>query len=275
MKNTKWITLAAMALMLSACGEEETKPVSQPQEDLVEIENEEEKEEVVEKEEDVEEEVIEEDAEPQYEINEANWTVKPIADAPSKVVLLTIDDAPDKKSLEMAKTLKSLNAPAIFFINGHFIDTDEEKAVLKEIHEMGFEIGNHTQTHANLKQLSEEEQRAEIMQVSDSIESIIGERPKFFRAPFGVNTDFSRALVKEQGMLLMNWTYGYDWESKYQDANALADIMVNTEFLTDGANLLMHDRLWTAAALTDIVEGLRAKGYEMVDPTTIKGVTTE
>ncbi|WP_394187236.1 polysaccharide deacetylase family protein [Paenisporosarcina quisquiliarum] len=275
MKNTKWITLAAMALMLSACGEEETKPVAQPQEDLVENENEEEKEEVVEKEEDFEEEVIEEDAEPQYEINEANWTVKPIADAPSKVVLLTIDDAPDKKSLEMAKTLKSLNAPAIFFINGHFIDTDEEKAVLKEIHEMGFEIGNHTQTHANLKQLSEEEQRAEIMQVSDSIESIIGERPKFFRAPFGVNTDFSRALVKEQGMLLMNWTYGYDWESKYQDAKALADIMVNTEFLTDGANLLMHDRLWTAAALTDIVEGLRAKGYEMVDPTTIKGVTTE
>lgn len=275
MKNTKWIALSALALMLSACGEEETKPVSQPQENLVKNEKEEEKEEVVEKEEDVEEEVIEEDAEPQYELNEANWTVKPIADAPSKVVLLTIDDAPDKKSLEMAKTLKSLNAPAIFFINGHFIDTEEEKAVLKEIHEMGFEIGNHTQTHANLKQLSEDEQRAEILQVSDSIESIIGERPKFFRAPFGVNTDFSRDLVKEQGMLLMNWTYGYDWESEYQDANALADIMVNTEFLTDGANLLMHDRLWTAAALTDIVEGLRAKGYEMVDPTTIKGVMTE
>ena len=45
MKNSKWIALAAMALMLSACGEEETKPVSQPQEDLVENENEEEKEE--------------------------------------------------------------------------------------------------------------------------------------------------------------------------------------------------------------------------------------
>jgi peptidoglycan/xylan/chitin deacetylase (PgdA/CDA1 family) len=274
MKNTKWMALAALALMLSACGDEKTTPVSQTQEDVVEETEEEKEDAVVEKEEEVEEAVVDE-IQPLYEINEANWTVKPISDASSKVVLLTIDDAPDKKSLEMAKTLKSLNAPAIFFINGHFIDTDEEKAVLKEIHDMGFEIGNHTQTHANLKQLSEEEQRAEILQVSDTIESVIGERPKYFRAPFGVNTDFSKALVKEQGMLLMNWTYGYDWESEYQDANALADIMVNTEYLTDGANLLMHDRVWTAEALKDIVEGLRSKGYEMVDPKTIKGVTTE
>ena len=35
----------------------------------------------------------------------------------------------------------------------------------------------------------------------------------------------------------------------------------------------MHDREWTAEALKDIVEGLRAKGYEMIDPATIKGVT--
>ena len=73
-------------------------------------------------------------------------------------------------------------------------------------------------------------------------------------------------------MLLMNWSYGYDWEKQYMEAAALADIMVNTELLRDGANLLMHDREWTADALKDIVEGLRAKGYELIDPATIKGV---
>ena len=41
--------------------------------------------------------------------------------------MLTIDDAPDKRALDMAKTLKDLDAPAIFFVNGHFIDTDEER----------------------------------------------------------------------------------------------------------------------------------------------------
>jgi peptidoglycan/xylan/chitin deacetylase (PgdA/CDA1 family) len=275
MNYTKLISLSFLALMLAACGEKEVEtPVSAPVQ-------EEAKEKVVEEEvteEDAVEEIVTEEevtTEPLYTLNEANWSFKPIADAPSKVVLLTIDDAPDKRSLEMAKTLKALNAPAIFFVNGHFLDTDEEKAVLKEIHNMGFAIGNHTQTHANLKELTEEQQRAEIMQVSETIEAVIGEKPKYFRAPFGSNTDFSKALVKEQGMLLMNWTYGYDWESQYQDAAALSDIMVNTEYLTNGANLLMHDRTWTAAALKGIVEGLRGKGYEMIDPATIQGVPTE
>ncbi len=209
--------------------------------------------------------------EPLYELN-AVWAFEPISDANPKAVLLTIDDAPDKYALEMAKTLKELDAPAIFFVNGHFIDSNEEQARLKEIVDMGFPIGNHTKTHANLKQISEEEQLEEIQMVSDTVEEVTGERPKFFRAPYGVNTDFSKELVKENGMLLMNWSYGYDWEKQYMDAAALADIMVNTELLHNGANLLMHDREWTAGALKEIIEGLRAKGYELIDPMTIKGV---
>nr|WP_316046622.1 hypothetical protein [Planococcus glaciei] len=70
----------------------------------------------------------------------------------------------------------------------------------------------------------------------------------------------------------MNWTYGYDWEKQYMDAAALTDIMVNTEFLRNGANLLMHDREWTAQALPGIIEGLRAKGYSFVEPDEIEGV---
>ena len=211
-----------------------------------------------------------EPAEPLYELDEATWSFRPIGDADPKAALLTIDDAPDKHALEMAKTLKQLDAPAIFFVNGHFIDTDEEKAVLKEIHEMGFPIGNHTMSHPNLKQIPEEAQREEILGVNEIVEQVTGEKPKFFRAPFGVNTDFTRQLAADEGMLLMNWTYGYDWEPQYQDGDALADIMVNTEFLNNGANLLMHDREWTAAALPKIVQGLRDKGYTLIDPATIK-----
>src|SRR5690606_37596329 len=107
---------------------------------------------------------------------------------------------------------------------------------------------------------------------SDLVEEIIGERPQFFRAPHGVNTDFSREVVEEEGMVLMNWSFGCDWEQQYMEAEALADIMVNTEFMRNGANLLMHDRAWTAEALPAIVEGLNEKGYDFIDPNEIEGV---
>lgn len=212
----------------------------------------------------------EEPAEPLYELNEATWAFQPIGDADPQAALLTFDDAPDKHALDIAKTLKEKDAPAIFFVNGHFLNTDEKKALLKEIHDMGFPIGNHTMTHANLKNLSEDEQREEILGVNELVEEAIGEKPRFFRAPFGSNTDFSRQLAADEGMLIMNWTYGYDWNEEYMDATALADIMVNTELLNNGANLLMHDREWTSEALPQIIDGLRGKGYELIDPATIK-----
>ncbi|TSB45301.1 polysaccharide deacetylase family protein [Alkalicoccobacillus porphyridii] len=219
------------------------------------------------------EEVIDEESEEpeyMYEINDVLWTVEPLEDVESNVVLATFDDAPDTYSLEIAETLKEHDVSAIFFVNGHFLETEEEKELLREIHSMGFEIGNHTMTHQDLKLLSEEEQREEIVEVNNLVEEITGERPRFFRAPFGSNTDYSRELVAEEEMTLMNWTYGYDWESEYQNAASLADIMVTSEFLQDGANLLMHDRQWTNEALTDIINGIRAEDYEFVDPALIK-----
>ncbi|MDQ0206497.1 polysaccharide deacetylase family protein [Alkalicoccobacillus murimartini] len=268
-------------VLLSACTngaqeaggpEEETEVPDQQEEqpeDETEIETEEE-EESSEPADDADEEEVEVEVEPEYEINDVVWTVDPIDDANPQVVLATFDDAPDQHAVEMAETLKENDVPAIFFVNGHFLDTDEEKEMLKEIHNMGFPIGNHTMTHQDLKSISEEEQYEEIIEVSDIVEDIIGERPRFFRAPFGSNTDYSRELVEEEGMILMNWTYGYDWEPEYQDAEALADIMVNTEFLQNGANLLMHDREWTNEALQDIIDGLRDQDYEFVDPELIK-----
>jgi len=211
----------------------------------------------------------EEQQEAQYKVSEVS-SIVPLDDAEPQVALLTFDDAPDKHALEIAKSLKEADAPAIFFVNGHFLTTDDAKDTLKKIHDMGFAIGNHTYSHANLNDLTEEEIKEEILEVDEQVEEITGEKPAFFRAPFGENTDYSRQLAEDEGMTVMNWTYGYDWESQYQDSAALADIMVNTELLGNGANLLMHDREWTASAVPDIVNGLRAKGYQLVDPDTIE-----
>ncbi|WP_339249461.1 polysaccharide deacetylase family protein [Sporosarcina sp. FSL W8-0480] len=276
-KRILYISLLSSMLLLASCNEKMDLETSSKEENSADVEIE--TDEVLEEDSEIESEIeIEEDEaeglieEPQYVMNPNTYSIEPIGEANPKVVLLTIDDAPDKRALDMAKTLKELNVPAIFFVNGHFIATDEKKAILKEIHDMGFIIGNHTKTHANLKKITEDEQREEIISVNDIVEEVTGERPTFFRAPFGANTDFSRALSQKEGMLLMNWSYGYDFEKEFMTKEKIADIMVNTELLRNGSNLLMHDREWTADALEEIVNGLRKKGYEFVNPRLIKGI---
>lgn len=286
MVHMKWLIMAAGISLLAACSDEQAAPSNEketaaPTEERAEETpaktenaNEEEAEKAEESSQEPEEKTEEGavQSEPQYRLNPNTWGLEPIGDAPAEAVLLTIDDAPDKHAVEMAATLKELGVPAIFFVNGHFLASDEEKENLKKIHEMGFAIGNHTQTHPNLTTISEEQQKEEILTVNETVEQVIGEKPKFFRAPHGANTDFSRSLVQQEGMMLMNWSYGYDWEKQYMDAAALTDIMVNTEFLQNGSNLLMHDREWTAAALPEIVKGLQAKGYSFVDPHEIETI---
>lgn len=283
MKRAVWVSLLVLLVVLSACNsekaskEQEATDSQNSQETDKQKEGENEEEEKKDKEvEDTEEnetkgqENTEDIPEAKYEVSDV-WSIIPLDDEVNdEVALVTIDDAPDKHALDMAKTLKDLDVNAIFFVNGHFIESPEGKEKLKEIHDMGFLIGNHTYSHPFLPDLSEEEQKEEIVRVNDMVEDIIGERPKFFRAPNGANTDYTRKLAEEEGMILMNWSYGYDWEPAYQTKEAITDIMLHNEFLRNGANLLMHDREWTAAALSDIVKGLRDQGYELVDPKLIK-----
>lgn len=223
------------------------------------------------------EEEPEEETEYLYEVSENYATINVIeeTEANERVALLTYDDAPDDHALEIAEILIEHDAPAIFFVNGMYLEDEKGQEVLKELHNMGFEIGNHTHTHASLPSISEEEQYDEIIKTSDLVEEITGERPRFFRAPFGSNTEYSTQVAYDDGMMLMNWTYGYDWEADYQNPEALADIMVNTELLIPGANLLMHDREWTMEATPEIIEGLRQKDYEILDPALIRSVEEE
>ncbi|MCD2137728.1 polysaccharide deacetylase family protein [Salinicoccus halitifaciens] len=278
----KHIFMLMFVLLLAACGgagdEEDAEQPEAPEDQAAEeSEGEAAGEEAAPEEGTADETEATEETEPgfSYEVHPETFQIVPIDDADPEVALITIDDAPDGQAVEMAETLSEMDAGAIFFVNGMFIQDEAGQEALEEIHAMGFEIGNHTTTHPYLNQITPEETREEITVTSDLIEEITGERPRFFRAPFGINTEESVRIAEEEGMTLMNWTYGYDWEADYQDPGALADIMVNTELLTDGANLLMHDREWTAAALPDIVEGLEAEGYEIVDPENIESMETE
>lgn len=191
-----------------------------------------------------------------------------------KLVLLTFDDVVQPEgssySLEIAKVLKEKGVYGLFFVNGMFIESDFGKDQLKQIHDLGHTIGNHTYSHPYLNTLDLQQTKDELVNTNNIIESVITDKVKFFRPSYGIMGDYSQQVIDELNMTWMNWTYGYDWEADYMNGDSLADIMVNTPYLSDGANLLMHDRKWTAEAIGRIVDGLIAKGYTIVDPRLIE-----
>lgn len=196
-------------------------------------------------------------------------------DANPNVVLATVDDVPRKlpetptSSVEEAQAMANRGIYGIFFVNGMYLqgeDGEEGRQALKEIADMGHVIGNHTLTHYSLDQVPDEETlRHEIIGNQDIIEEVIGYRPQFFRPPHGIEIPELEEILEEENMVAMNWSYGFDWDENYSNPAMLADVMVNTEFLSPGANLLMHDLTWTNEAMPAILDGIQAKGYEFVD----------
>lgn len=254
----KKIIIILLFLSLISCSKE--KPIKTV---VKEVENKE----LVEK-----KEKVEEIKEFKYRIDPDNYMVYPLNNASKKVLLLTIDDAPKKHSLDMAKYLKSKGYSAIFFVNAHFLTKEEEKNTLKEIHNMGFEIGNHTMGHPNLKKLSYKEKEREILGLNKIIKDLIGKKPRFLRPPFGAFDDEVLEICKKEKMMVINWSFGYDWMQKYQDSKKLTKIMLETKYLQNGSNILLHDLAWTSDALKDIIEGYEKKGYEIVNPKEIKTI---
>ncbi|MBG9982208.1 polysaccharide deacetylase family protein [Aerococcaceae bacterium DSM 111020] len=199
--------------------------------------------------------------------------ILPITPSSEDVLLFTFDDAPQSPgthALEMAQLMKEKDVNAIFLVNGMYLENDENIETMKQVHELGFEIGNHTETHEDQRLLTYEQKYQEIKATNDKIEAITGQPVRWFRPPFG-SFDMDTILIcNELGLQLINWSFGYDWMDEYLDGDALAAISLDNEYLRGGANILMHDREWTYHALERMIDGYREKGYHIVDPYLIK-----
>src|SRR5438876_2198752 len=77
---------------------------------------------------------------------------RPAARIPPKTVVLTLDDAVKSHRAFVAPLLKELGFQATFFVTHRWMDDRENFMTwleIAEVHKMGFEIGNHSWTHAN------------------------------------------------------------------------------------------------------------------------------
>lgn len=186
------------------------------------------------------------------------------------VLLFTFDDAPNlpnSDTLRIAETLKELDANAIFLVNGMYLESEEGRQIARQIHEMGFELGNHTYGHPNLRDLSYEDQYYELNRTNELIAEVTDGAPvRWMRPPFGLFDMDTILICNELGMQLMTWSFGYDWMENYFDGQLLTEVSLDNDYLRSGANILMHDLPWTADAVRGMIEGYRNQGYYIVDP---------
>jgi len=207
-----------------------------------------------------------------------SWRIQQMGAAPHKVAL-TFDDGPDPEwTPKILDVLKREKAPAAFFVIGESANQNAE--IVKREYAEGNEIGNHTFTHPEFESISKPQIQLELNLAELLLESSLGVKTTLFRPPYGI--DHQPETASEIQMLPVPQAMGYviigaridphDWGEPNGKPPAPVATIVQRVLTDTQANkgniILMHDgggdRSRTVAALPQIIEGLRAKGYEFV-----------
>jgi peptidoglycan/xylan/chitin deacetylase (PgdA/CDA1 family) len=188
----------------------------------------------------------------------------------SKRVALTFDDGPTAPYTgEILDQLGALKVPATFFAIGRNIARDGE--LIGRAHAEGHLIGNHSQDHWHYGVTRREKYwTRQIVDTADAIERRIGRRPAMFRPPMGVKTWHTARAAAATGHATVTWTRrGLDGVSTTTQ-KIVHRLTANT---VGGDILLLHDGIEpkgrttpavTVTTIRPVVEGLRARGLELV-----------
>lgn len=157
-------------------------------------------------------------------------------------------------------TLDDAGIKATFFMVGTWCDKYPDS--VKLIAERGHEIGNHSDTHADMPSLSEAQIEEEIENCSQKIEKITGKKPDLFRCPSGSYNNLVVETAVRLGYYPIQWSVdSLDWKD-LKPAEMEERILPN---LTYGDILLFHnDTDYTARALPELIAKIQDKGYTFV-----------
>ena len=196
-----------------------------------------------------------------------------------KMVALTFDDGPDPRyTPRIARILRAEHVPATFFEVGSMVVRHPE--LTRMLHRGGFELGNHTFTHADLAALPGWERSTQIAATESAIAGVTGVRPRLVRPPYSSTAD--AAATQEAAAWTSVARDGYDIVLSNYDTEDWTQPGVSTIVHNGvprgarGGIVLMHDaggrRVQTVAALPRLIRTLRARGFRLVDLSTYMGV---
>lgn len=128
-----------------------------------------------------------------------------------KIVYLTFDDGPAKRTPICLDILKKEKVKATFFVNTvRFRYVHKNRSyVIREIRE-GHSIGNHTYNHPRLSSISLKHQEWQIVTAHEMLRKIGVKNSLLFRPPSGLMTRYSKKLVKKMGYRVVMWDIACD-----------------------------------------------------------------
>ncbi|MGC9543833.1 polysaccharide deacetylase family protein [Streptomyces sp. UG1] len=130
-----------------------------------------------------------------------------------RTMVLTFDDGPDARYTPyILDTLREYDVRAMFFVCGEMVAGNKD--LLARMADEGHVVGNHTWSHPLLTRLGRGRIRREMERTCDIIEESYGERPSWFRAPYGAWNRAAFQIGAELGMEPLAWTVDtLDWTS--------------------------------------------------------------
>jgi peptidoglycan-N-acetylglucosamine deacetylase len=200
--------------------------------------------------------------------------------SPDRVVL-TFDDGPDPEwTPKILNVLKQKNAKATFFLIG--MQADKFSGIAKRIYKEGHTIGNHTFTHPDVSNISSSYMRLELNLTERLFGSLMGIRTTLLRPPYAIDEEPDTAdqvkpleFAQDKGYITVgNRIDPNDWNDKPRlSAEEISSYVLKhlppckPEDLRCGNIVLLHDgggnRAETVRALPMIIDGVRARGYEI------------
>ena len=163
---------------------------------------------------------------------------------------------------DLLSILAKHNVKTTFFMTGGWVESYPED--VKAISDAGHDLGNHSENHKQMAQLSAEECKDEIQKVHDKVKELTGKDMFLFRPPYGDYNDTLIEAANGLGYHVIQWDVdSLDW--KDYGADAIVSKVVDHPHLGNGSIILMHNGpTYTKDALEQVITGLTDKGYEIV-----------
>lgn len=181
-------------------------------------------------------------------------------DTQEKVLYLTFDAGYENGNTPaILDALKKHNAPAAFFIVGHYLESSPE--LVRRMIDEGHIVGNHSYHHPDMSQMSREQFQAELGELESLYQETFGqEMAKYYRPPQGKYSDKNLENAKELGYKTVFWSLAYvDWDVDNQPSCEEAMDKL-TRRVHPGAVVLLHS---TSKTNGEILDNILTKWEEM------------